>query len=120
MFAAFIPNTDREVLRIAITRTWEPRRIPTPEFIDPWATNQDEGKDNVPVVLALDCENMIVLKSSGISDRQRRDLHLEEGELNVCRIFAKSRLGKEQIEPITVESLDDDVADDVDEDDMPS
>ncbi len=53
MFAAFIPNTDREVLYIAITRTWEPRRIPTPRFIDAWTANEDEGKDNAPVVLAL-------------------------------------------------------------------
>jgi hypothetical protein len=118
MFAAFIPNTDRRVLRIAITRTWEPRRIPTPRFIDAWTANEDEGKDNVPVLLALDCENVVVLKSSGISDRQRSDLYLEEGELNFCRIFAKSGSGREEIEP--QEYLDDDVDDNVDEDDMSS
>jgi hypothetical protein len=63
MFAAFIPNSDQEVLRIAITRTWEPRRIPTRRFIDAWTANENEGKDNVPLVLALDCENMVVLIS---------------------------------------------------------
>ncbi len=120
MFAAFFPNIDREVLRIAITRTWEPRRIPTPRFIDAWTANEDEGKDNVPVALALDYENVVVLKSSGFSDRQRRDLYLEEGELNFCRIFAKSRPRREEMEPPTVESLDDDVDDNVDEDDMSS
>ncbi len=68
MFAAFIPNIGGEVLRIAITRTWEPRRIPTPRFTDAWTANENEGEDNAPIVFALECENVVVLKSSGISD----------------------------------------------------
>ena len=119
MFAAYIPNTDREVIRIAIARTWEPRRIPTPRFIDAWTANENEGKDNVPVVLGRNCENVVVLKCKGITNQHRRDMYMEEGELNFCRVFAKSGVGREAIVPPTVESLDDDV-DDVDEDGMSS
>ena len=111
MFVAFIPSSDREVLRIAITRTWEPRRMPTPRFIDSWTTVEKEGKDQVPVVLGSNCENVVVMNLSGITDRDRRQLYMEEGELSFCRVFAKSGPGREVMEPVTTNSIDDDVGD---------
>ena len=118
MFAAFIPNTDREVLRIAITRTWEPRRIPTPRFTDAWTANEDEGKDNVPVMLCANCENIVVLNTYGITDQISRDLYLEEGELFFGRVYAKSGHEREASNRPIEESLDDGV--DGDEDDKSS
>ena len=95
MFAAFIPNSDREVLRIVITRTWEARRIPTPRFIEALATNWKKGKDNVAVMLCENCKNIVALNTYGITDRISRDLYLEEGELYFCRVCAKSGPGRE-------------------------
>ena len=116
MFAAFIPNSDREVLRIAITRTWEPRRIPTLRFIDAWASNCKEGKDNVPVVLCENCENIFVLNAYGITDRISINVYLEEGELYFCRVYAKSGPGREASNHPIGESIDDDVDGNEDED----
>ena len=117
MFVAFIPNSDREVLRIAITRTWVPSmRIPTLRFIDAWATNWKEGKDNIPVMLCEYCENIVVLNTNGITERISRGFYLEEGELYFCRVYAKSGQGREASKRPIGESIDEDVDGDEDED----
>ena len=90
MFSAYIPDGNREPLRIAITDSWEPTRLQTPTFMNVCSTFEDEVVESIPILLDANCENVVVWKSQGMSARLRLELHVEEGELSFSRVFAKS------------------------------
>lgn len=93
---AYIPGSEREPLRIAgVSKIWEPKRIPTPRFIDAWTTNENQGSVNylVPVILDSTCENVVVLRAENITERERSELHFNEGEICFCKVFAQSGSG---------------------------
>ena len=49
----------------------------------------------VPVCIDDGCENVVVWRTSNMSERDRRELHVQEGEISFCRVFAKSGSGRE-------------------------
>ena len=95
---AYVPDSDKQPLRIAgLSKHWEPTRIPTPRFIDAWTTNENAGLVGrlVPVILDSTCENVVVWRTEDMSERDRSDLHVQQGEISFCRVFAKSGSGRE-------------------------
>jgi len=94
MFSAYIPDGNREPLRIAITNSWEPPRLRTPRFMDVWSTFEDEVVESIPILLDENCENVVVWRSQGMSASLRKELHVEEGEISFSRVFAKSGSGR--------------------------
>lgn len=95
MFSAYIPDGKREPLRIAITNSWQPTRIPTPRFMDAWSSYEDEVVTSVPVLLDDNCENVVVWRTQGMSSRVRQELHVAEGEISFSRVYAKSGSGRD-------------------------
>jgi hypothetical protein len=93
---AYIPGSEREPLRIdEVSKLWEPKRIPTPRFIDAWTTNENEGSVTglLPVILDSTCENVAVWRAESITERERSELHVNQGEISFCKVFAQSGSG---------------------------
>ena len=53
----------------------------------------------VPIILGSDCENVVVWRTKDMSERDRSDLHVQQGEISFCRVFAKSGSGREDEAP---------------------
>jgi hypothetical protein len=95
---AYIPSLPKEPLRIAgWFKHWEPTRIPTLHFIDAWTTNENDRfmDRTVPIPLNYIYEKVVVGRTDTMSDRERRELHVQQGEISFCQIFAKSGIGRE-------------------------
>ena len=85
---AYIPGSEREPLGIVgLLKLWEPKRIPTPRFIDAWTTNENEGSVTglLPVILDSTCENVAVWRAESITERERSELHVNQGEISFAR-----------------------------------
>ena len=63
--------------------------------MDVWTTFEKEVKECVPVLLDENCENVVVWRTTGMSERIRQELYVAEGEMNFSRVFAKSGSGRE-------------------------
>ena len=107
----YIPDSTRDPLRIAgLSKLWEPRRIPTPRFIDAWTSHdKDMASDLIPAILDSSCENVVVWRTTNMSESEKRELHVQDGEISFCRVFAKSGFGREydNPEPHTNDNEDD-------------
>jgi len=90
MFSAQIPDGNRKPLCIAITNSWEPMRLRTSRFTDVWSTFEEEIVESIPILLDVNCENVVVWRSQGMSARLRHELHMEEGEIFFSWVFTKS------------------------------
>ena len=83
---------------VGFSKHWEPSRIPIPRFIDAWTTNENDGltENTIPVILDSICENAVVWRTENTSDREKSELHVQQGEIiSVCRLFVKSGPGRE-------------------------
>ena len=112
MFSAYIPDGIRAPLRIAITNTWEPRRLRTPRFTYAWTAYEDEVMPNVPILLDDNCENVVVFRTQGMSARIREELHVEIGEINFSRVYVKSGSGRENYDNLGTHDINDVINDD--------
>ena len=112
MFSAYIPDGIRSPLRIAITNTWEPRRLRTPRFTNAWTAFEDEVQKHVPVLIDDTCENVVVFRTEGMSARIREELHVGEGEINFSKVYAKSGSGREDSDKSGVDDINDMINDD--------
>ncbi len=112
MFSANIPDGIRAPLRIAITNTWEPRRLRTPRFTNAWVAFEDEVQQHVHVLLDNNCENVVVFRTQGMSARIREELHVGEREINFSKVCAKSGSGREDSDEFGVDDINDVIHDD--------
>ena len=53
----------------------------------------------VPVILDVICENVVVWRTEAMSENERRELHVQPGEICFCRVFAKSGSGRQDATP---------------------
>ena len=67
---------------------------------------------NVPVLLDENCENVVVFRTHGMSSRMRHELHVGEGEINFSRVYAKSGSGREDVNNLHSEDINDEVNED--------
>ena len=49
----------------------------------------------IPVILDSTCENVVVWRAENMSDRERSEMHVQQGEISFCRVFAKSGPSRE-------------------------
>ncbi len=49
----------------------------------------------IPVILDSTCENGVVWRAENMGERKRSELHVQQGEIIFCRVFAKSWSGRE-------------------------
>ncbi len=47
----------------------------------------------VPVILGSTCENVVVWKAESIVERERSELHVNQGEISFCKVLAQSGPG---------------------------
>ena len=61
------------------------------------------------VILDSICENVVVWRTVDMTDRERSELHVRQGELSVCRVSAKSGSGREDDNLASNDDSEDDV-----------
>ena len=70
--------------------------------------NQGSVNDLVPVILDSACKNVVVLRAENITERERRELHFNQGEICFCKIFAQSESGHHDGPPMEGDEDEDD------------
>ena len=65
------------------------------------------------MILDYICENVVVWRTENMSDRKRTELHVQQGEVSVCRVSAKSGSGREHDTPDSQDGNAGDVCDEM-------
>ena len=63
----------------------------------------------IPVILDSICENVVVWRTDNMTDHERSELHVRQGELSFCRVSAKSGSGREDDNLASNDDSEDDV-----------
>ena len=67
---------------------------------------------NVHVLVDENCENVVVFRAQGMSARIRKKNHVEIGEINFPRVYAKSGPGRENSDNLGADDINDVINDD--------